>query len=139
MSKLIEEWRPVVGYEGLYEVSDWGRVKSVDRIEIFFNNKCNKNTIRKRKGRIINIDYNCKGGYGRIYLNKDGNEIKKRIHRVVAETFIPNPDNKPCVGHWDCNVTNNKVENLYWCTVVENNNNPITKQRQSEAKKRKIS
>lgn len=53
----------------------------------------------------------------------------KRIHRIIAETFIPNPENKPCVDHIDGDKLNNRVDNLRWVTHLENNNNPITKQR----------
>ena len=57
------------------------------------------------------------------------------IHRLVALTFIPNPENKPCVGHKDCNRLNNNVDNLYWCTYSENVNHPITKQRMKKSMK----
>ena len=70
-------------------------------------------------------------GYKHIILCKDGIKYGKMIYRLVAETFIPNPLNKPCVDHRDGCRTNDNVENLRWCTYEENNNNPITRQRMS--------
>lgn len=121
MSRLVEEWRPVVGYEGLYEVSDWGRVKSLgsERYHV----------IRILKGYVGSI------GYRVVNLYKDGKPIKKFIHRLVVEAFIPNPENKPCVDHINTIRDDNRVENLRWANYIENNNNPITKKRMSEAQK----
>lgn len=68
-----------------------------------------------------------KSGYLFVSLFQDGRNKIFLLHRLVAEAFIPNPDNKPCVGHFDCNKANNKIENLYWCTQKENMNNGITR------------
>ena len=64
------------------------------------------------------------------------NHHPKDLHRLVAETFIPNVDGKPCVGHDDCNTLNNAVWNLYWCTHKENNNHLETRRRMSEGQRR---
>lgn len=124
MSKLIEEWKPVVGFEGLYEISDWGNVRSVDRIV----ESKNKYGVCKWhfKGKKLSIAKD-KYGYSVVALGKY--HPNKKVHRLVAEAFIPNPENKPVVGHNDCNPSNNCVWNLYWCTVYENVNHPITKER----------
>lgn len=133
MSKLVEEWRPIKDYEGLYEVSDWGRVRSVDRV-IDWLVKGKYPAKRFFKGQTLSpYDNGC--GYLVVDLHHGKERDKKTIHSLVAETFIPNPEHKPCVGHKDCNTTNNRVENLYWCTYPENNNHPITKERQKKAQK----
>lgn len=131
MSKLVEEWRPVVGYEGLYEVSDWGRVRSVLRVVKCGNGKGSE---RIFGGKIIKFSYKKNGKYHRYYLHKKGEKNKWfSCHRLVAEAFIPNPDNKPCIDHIDGNPENNSVYNLRWATHQENSNNPITLQRLKEA------
>lgn len=102
MEKIKEEWRPVKGYEGLYEVCNYGLVKSLG----------------KRKT-IMKIDVS-KCGYAMIHLYKNGSYKRALVHRLVAEAFIPNPDNLPQVNHKDENKLNNRVDNLEWCTASYN-------------------
>lgn len=80
-----------------------------------------------------------KTGYQQIAIYENGKKEIWLLHILVAKLFIPNPENKPCVGHKDCDKTNNRVENLYWCTYKENNNHPITIERKSKSLKGKPS
>ena len=107
---MEEIWKPIMGYEGLYEVSNLGRVKRL---------KKDKEFILKP---IIN-----KFGYLHVSLSKNNIVKNYRIHRLVAETFIPNPDNKPDVDHINTIRTDNRVENLRWVTKQENQNNELTR------------
>lgn len=75
-----------------------------------------------------------KSKYLFVSLFQNGKNKMFLLHRLVAEAFIPNPQNKPQVGHWDCDRTNNKVENLYWCTAQENMDNPLTRKNLSLAR-----
>lgn len=118
---MKEEWREVVGYEGLYQVSNYGNVKSYDR---YVN--CNGGK-RLSKGRILKKVLNS-DGYHVVCLHKDGKQCEGKVHRLVAEAFIPNPDNKPCIDHINRNRTDNMVENLRWVTPKENSNNELTLQ-----------
>ena len=113
---MEEIWRPVVGYEGLYEVSNTGQVRSVGRYYV--------NSLGKRfflKGKILSLSDNGRG-YLRTVLKKDNKESSKYIHRLVAEAFILNVDGLPAVNHKDEDKTNNSVDNLEWCTAKYNNN-----------------
>ena len=117
-----EIWKDITGFEGLYQVSNLGRVKSLPR-----KNHPNE-TIRK-----IATD---KKGYSRVNLIKDGKNHTKKVHRLVAEAFIPNPENKPSVDHINCNKSDNRVSNLRWYTYSEQvNDNPITKEKINKLKK----
>ena len=113
---MTEEWRPVVGYEGLYEVSDEGRVRSVDRVVPH----AYSGTLTIR-GRIMGTG---KPHPERLHLNvclcREGVAKKFLVHRLVAEAFIPNPDDLPMVLHWDDKASNNHVANLRWGTQTEN-------------------
>ena len=100
-----EIWRPVVGYEGLYEVSSYGRVRSLDRYD-------GRNHFIK--GKLLKNRDNG-NGYLICILSKNGIVKNKYIHRLVVEAFIPNPDNIKEVNHKDEDKTNNNVENLEWC------------------------
>lgn len=114
---MEEIWKDVVGYEGLYQVSNLGRVRSLDRV---IETDCRwKNKITKKyKGKILKLNTNKKRhGYIYCFLGR-GNS--KKVHRLVAEAFLANPENKPQVNHRDMNVANNNIGNLEWVTNVEN-------------------
>lgn len=113
---MQEEWRDVIGYEGLYQVSNLGRVRSLDRYAC-----CKNNSQRLIKGRVLAFDYD-KDGYPRVCLSNNGKHITVQVHRLVAQAFLPNPDNLPCINHKDECITNNRVDNLEWCTYKYNNN-----------------
>lgn len=109
---MIEEWRPVIGYEGLYEVSSLGRVRSLDK---YVKGK----GYRLHKGKVLSPTKN-KNGYLKVNLHCNGKRKTITVHRLVAQAFIPNPDNLPQVNHRDEDKTNNRVENLEMCDVKYN-------------------
>lgn len=104
-----EEWRDVVGYEGLYQVSNLGRIKSLERRVPRSNGK----TMLVRE-RICKVSINRKYIY--VTLSKYGKQPNMKVHRLVAEAFIPNPGNLPQINHKDENPANNQVLNLEYCT-----------------------
>lgn len=99
----MEQWINIENFEGLYQISDKGRVRNV------------------KTDRIL-IPKITKRGYKTITLSKDGIKYFFQIHRLVAKAFIPNPNNYPCVNHKDENGENNNVDNLEWCTHKYNTN-----------------
>jgi hypothetical protein len=113
-----EEWRDVVGFEGRYAVSSFGRV-----ITFGFHN-CGRVPKKNFSPKILKTD--LARGYLRLCLYKNNKQYKKVVHRLVAEAFIPNPNNYPTVDHIDRNRQNNKVTNLRWCTLSDNMKNPLT-------------
>ena len=115
-----EIWKPVVGYEGLYEVSSLGMVRSVDRKEVF-HHKDGKQIERFRHGKTMTPNYDGKGCYLHVRLTKNGIGKSTNVHRIVATAFIPNPNNLPEVNHIDEDKTNNAVSNLEWCDHLYNN------------------
>jgi hypothetical protein len=104
---MQEQWKPIEGFEGLYEVSDLGNIKSLNYNHTIGNVKLLKPVKNK-------------GDYFQVTLYKDKIQFIKKIHRLVAQAFIPNPDNKPQVNHIDGNKQNNAVSNLEWTTSQEN-------------------
>lgn len=100
---MIEEWRDIKGYEGLYQVSNLGRVYGIKR------------------QRFLNTVYD-RNGYSSVKLTKNGIGKLLSLHRIVAINFIPNQENKPQVNHIDEDKTNNMVSNLEWTTAKENVN-----------------
>ena len=114
------EWRQIKGFEGLYEVSNLGQVRSLDKYS-----KCKNGKYNFYKGKIVKVGKD-KYGYLQFALSKDKNKKTVKVHRLVAEAFIPNPLNKPQIDHINTNKNNNKVWNLRWVTPKENINNPIT-------------
>ena len=107
-----EEWRDVVGYEGLYQVSSMGRVKSLERKD------CLGRTVKER---ILKSRTN-RYGYMEVNLCADGKRKMLKVHRLVCQAFHDNPDNKPEVNHVNEDKTDNRACNLEWSTRRENNN-----------------
>lgn len=113
---MEEIWKPVKGYEGYYEVSNLGRVRSLDRTVI---DKGGRHQVKK--GCIMKSRPD-RQGYIIIALCKNKHYIHKCVHTLVADAFIPNPDNLPQVNHKDEVKSNNVVDNLEWCTPKYNAN-----------------
>lgn len=111
----MEIWKPVKGYEGLYEVSTDGRIRSLDR---YVNYKGRKDKFRLVAGQMKKGTLN-NHGYLKVTLFKDGKGKTREIQRIVAETFIENPQNKKTVNHIDGVKTNNHLSNLEWATQSE--------------------
>lgn len=105
MINNVEEWRNVVGYEGLYKISSKGRVKSYQG--------------RHKKPKILKMSTTTTG-YKKVELTKNKRKKSLKVHRLVAEAFLLNAENKPYVNHIDSNPLNNNVTNLEWCTQKEN-------------------
>lgn len=112
---LIEEWKDITGFEGLYQISNFGRVKSLERMSK------QKHLLEEK---ILSITH-ATAGYCDVSLFKDGVRYHKKPHRLVAEAFIPNPNHLPEVDHIDANKDNNRVDNLRWVTHIENCANPL--------------
>ena len=111
----MEEWKDIIGYEGLYQVSDLGQVKSIDRFS-----KHAKGGLRIFKGRILKNKIDSLGKYTRVSLSKFGKIKDFSVHRLVAIVFIPNPFNKEEVNHINGIHNENRKSNLEWVTRSEN-------------------
>lgn len=128
----MEIWKTIQGYEGLYEVSNLGNVRSLDRAV-----KQSNGSIGHYKGRVLKGEQDKKG-YRRVRLSKNNITQKFQVHRLVALAFIPNLENKQFVNHIDESTDNNNVDNLEWCTGHENMRHGTIQKRLAEAKKKKI-
>lgn len=123
-----EIWKDIKGYEGLYQVSNYGRIKSLARIVIGKNN-----SIRIVKEKILKLHKDTIG-YFDVTLSKN-NKIKRiLVHRLVTEAFIPNPLSLPEVNHKDGNKQNNYFVNLEWCTKSNNQKHAYKNKLQVRAK-----
>lgn len=124
-----EIWKPIVGYEGRYEVSNMGRVRSIDHINYTHNrfNEC----VSHVKGRILKLGNNR--GYKHVRLSLPNGIYKIfLVHRLVAESFVPNPLNRPQVDHINTNPSDNRASNLRWTNQSENLLNEITRKKISD-------
>lgn len=126
---MVEIWKDIKGYEGVYQVSNIGRVKRLKRSFDCATAYGGRVTLKELilKPRYDSKVRGLKHGYFRVSL-KGKNFC---IHRLVAESFIPNPDNKPYVDHIDTNIENNKASNLKWVTALENNRNILSRKKKS--------
>ena len=112
---MTETWKPVIGYEGLYEVSDLGRVRSVDRTVP------NGGRGEKRlSGKVLRLKKD-RNGYMSVMLSRNGKQTRYRVHRLVAKAFVPNANGYDEVNHKDETRANNMAANLEWCTRQYNN------------------
>lgn len=128
-----EEWRDIEGYEGYYQVSSIGRVRSVDRTIISSTNK-----MHHLKGKMLKASFDSQKHYLLVSLHKDGISIHKNVHRLVAEAFILNTLNYPMVNHKDEDKTNNCIENLEWCTAKYNANYGTLRERMAHTNGKRL-
>lgn len=124
---MKEIWKPILGYEGQYEVSNLGNVKSLKR------RAKGHSGYQKKKDRLLKPRIN-KQGYATVSLCKDSKVKVMLVHRLVAIAFVPNPENKGIVDHIDVDKLNNNANNLRWCTQKENCNNPKSRENNSKSK-----
>lgn len=103
----MENWKPILGYESLYEVSTNGEIRSLCK-------RYSDKPILLKQG-------TGSKGYKNVTLCKNGKQTTFNVHKIVASTFIPNPDSLPCINHKDEDKTNNNVSNLEWCSYYHNN------------------
>lgn len=120
---MEEIWKDIEGYEGLYQVSNLGRVRSLG-----FD--------KWHKGRVLKQSFDSKDNYLFVGLHKDGKTKQKNVHRLVAETFIPNPNNLPCVNHINEIKTDNRAVNLEFCTIKYNSNYGNAKKNMIESRRK---
>ena len=106
-------FKAIKNYEGIYEINELGEVRSVDRVV-----ECKDGSVRRRKGKVLKPRMTQKG-YAMVGLNKNGIVKKRYVHRLVAETFLPNPENLPEVHHKNHDPKDNRAENLAWVTRAE--------------------
>ena len=132
---MEEIWKSIDGFEGIYEISNLGRVKSLAKTGSVYTGKG-----KPRKEYTINetIVKGWSQEYQVVDLRKAGKSHSKKIHRLVAEAFIPNADNKSQVNHIDENKFNNRIDNLEWVTPKENVNHGTGIARRSKTQKKRV-
>ena len=125
----IEIWKDIPEYEGLYQVSNLGNVRSLT-----FRN----NIVTKKRKKPLLMKYSIRSGYYTVNLRNKNGRKSYQVHRLVAQSFIDNQDNKPFVNHKDFNRKNNIVSNLEWCTQKENVRWSIDNMKHSKKFKNKL-
>jgi len=134
---MKEHWKPIKGYEGFYEVSDLGNVRSLPRTETVTRSGLTYTC--PYKGKVLKPTHRQHGYLGVMLYGKGGHKTRGfktfAVHRLVAEAFIPNPDNLPEVNHLDEDKQNNRVDNLEWATHIGNTRYGTAIQRRSEKRK----
>ena len=128
----MEQWKPVKGYEGFYEVSNLGQVKGIERIET------RRNGTPYHVKESLLYQYKGKEGYFRVRLRKPGNTKTLLVHRLVAVAFVKNPNGFLEITHKDECKTNNKAENLEWCSRKYNITYGTGRERQAEKQSKKV-
>ena len=126
----MEIWKSIQEFDGLYEVSNMGRVRTIPHLSNYKGK-----SKRHIKGRIKKISSD-KNGYSFVSLYRGKSKKLRKVHRLVAEAFIENPNNLPQINHKDEQKTNNSVSNLEWCSAKYNNNFGTRNARLSETKKK---
>lgn len=121
---MNEIWKDVVGYEGLYQVSNMGRVKSL-------------NYWRTGQERLLRLIPST-SGYLKVKLHRDSKGKWYNVHKLVAQAFIPNPNSKPCIDHINTIRTDNRADNLRWVTCKENSNNLLTREHIKQLRKKEV-
>ena len=129
---MTEIWRPIEGYENLYEVSNLGRVRSLERTVI------RKNGVKRKVSEKILKPGTQQNGYLMVTLHKNGVRRSFYLHRLVLTAFNPNSDKKLQVNHLSEDKTDNSVENLEWCTAKENSNYGTRTKRASEKNRKPV-
>ena len=130
---MEEIWKDIEGYEGLYQVSNQGRVRSLDRC-VNHGGRSNKG-LSLKKGKILSQGKDG-NGYPSVMLSKNSKTKRRHVYRFVAELFVPNPYNLPEVNHKDENKMNSCADNLEWCTRSYNNSyNGLAKKKGKMRKK----
>lgn len=120
----MEVWKDIKGYEGIYQISSFGRVKRIDG--------------KDERTKWLLSPIKQKRGYLYVCLCKNGKSSNRTIHRLVAEAFIPNKEGLPCVNHKDENKQNNRLDNLEWCTYKYNSNYGSAIKRSSTRRSKRV-
>jgi hypothetical protein len=125
---MKEEWKDIMGYENLYQISNFGRIKSLERIKQIGKYFFHFNEI------IMKLQTDSHG-YKTVWLHKNGKGKNWKVHILVAKHYIPNPENKPYVNHIESNVTDNRSWMLSWVTPKENSEDAVARNRMTKGEK----
>jgi len=117
---MEEIWKDIPGYEGFYKISNTEKIKSIDRVICSFDPRWGKYKNTRYYGRELKF-ITDRDGYYQVSLCKNGSQKEKKVHRLIAECFLDTVDGKTQVNHKNGIKTDNRVENLEWCTAEENN------------------